>query len=218
MEKSQKYIFLQALIITLIVFNLGIFFGYKLETNRIDKINEWYVNSELQLLDQKVQGDVFGFVDLDCDLLISENIEFADKIFEQAKTIENYFEASRLNKDIVIQHKRYDLLRTLLWANSMKIKERCDSDYHNVVYFYDYNEPTLDQKARQAFFSNLLTEIKNREGSKIILIPIAGDGDLSSIDLLLNSYGIEKLPAILIDEEKVFYEVESVESIENYLN
>jgi hypothetical protein len=182
MTHSQKYIFLQALIITFVVFNIGIFFGYKLESSRIDKINNWYLESEIELLDQGIQRDMFEFIGFDCDTMIEANIKFADKIFEDALVIEKYEQASRINSEIISQHKKYDLLRTLFWVNSMKIKEKCNSDYHNVVYLYQYDEPSIEQKAKQKFFSNLLFQIKQDKGNQIMLIPIAADNDASSIE------------------------------------
>ena len=216
--KSQKYIFLQALIITFVVFNIGIYMGYKLESSRIDKINKWYLESEMELLDQRIQSDAFEFFGLDCDAMVRENIKFADKIFEEALEIDRYEKANRINQEIIAQHKRYDLLRTLFWINSMKIKEKCDSDYHNIVYFYQYNDASIEQKAKQKFFSNLLFQIKQEKGDKVMLIPIAADNDISSINLLLQKYEITKLPVILIDEKTKITNVESMENVEKYLN
>ncbi len=216
--KSQKYIFLQALIITFIVFNIGIFMGYKLESSRIDKINKWYLESEMELLDQRIQSDAFEFIGLDCDAMVKENIKFADKIFEEALEIDKYEKANRINQEIIAQHKRYDLLRTLFWINSMKIKEKCNSNYHNIVYFYKYNHPSIEQKAKQKFFSNLLFQIKQEKGDKVMLIPIAADNDISSINLLLKKYEITELPVILIDEKIKITDIESMDDIEKYLN
>jgi len=215
---SQKYIFLQALIITFIVFNIGIFLGYKLESSRINKINEWYLESEIELLDQQIQKNTFEFLDLDCDAMTEENIKFADKIFEEALVINKYEEANRINQDIILQHKRYDLLRTLFWINSMRIKEKCNSDYHNLVYFYKYNNPSIEQKAKQKFFSNLLFQIKQEKGNAVMLIPIAADNDLASINLLLKKYQITELPAILIDENIKIINIENIEDIMKYLD
>jgi hypothetical protein len=150
--KNPKWNFLYALIITLIVFNFGIFMGYMLESSRINKINVMYLESELELLDQRIQKDASDIVDLDCESMVKENINFADKIFEEAQIIHKYEEANRINDDIIFQHKRFDLLRTLFWINSMRIKEKCNSDYHNIVYFYKYDNPSIDQKSKQKFF------------------------------------------------------------------
>ncbi len=215
---SQKYTLLYAFILTFVVFNIGIFMGYMLESSRVDKINKLYLEAEMELLDQRIQKDAAEIIDFDCDILVEENINFADKIYEEALIIQRYEDANRINKDIIFQHKRYDLLRTLFWINSMRIKEKCNSDYHNVVYFYQYDNPSIEQKSKQRFFSKLLSQIKEKFGNSIMLIPIAADNDISSINLLLNKYGIEELPVLLIDENIKITDLESMEDIEKYLN
>jgi len=217
MVKNQKYLFLYALFITLLVFNLGVYFGYKLESSRMAKIDEMYLNTEMYLLDQNVQKEAFEIVDLDCDAAFQSNIRFADMIFEEAQKIIKYEGASRINNEIFFQHKRFDLLRALFWINSIKIKEKCNLQYNNIVYFYEYPEPSLEQKAEQAVFSNLLIQLKEKQGDNVMLIPIAADRDLPSINLLLEEYEIEKLPVILINEETSIEELISLEELENYL-
>jgi len=218
MVKSQKWFFLYALVITLIIFNFGIFMGYMLEQSRINKINMWYLEAELELLDQRIQKDAFEIIDLNCTAMIEENINFADKIFEEALIIQKYEDANKISSEIIFQHKRYDLLRTLFWINSMRIKEKCNSDYHNVVYFYKYNNPSIEQKSKQRFFSNLLFEIKQKKGDKVMLIPIAADNDLPSVNLLKDKYGINELPVILIDEEIKITDMENMEDVLKYLD
>ena len=77
--KSQKWVFLKALLITLIIFNIGVYMGYKLEASRADKINELYLESELLLLDQEIQRQAFEIADLNCDEAVQANINFANK-------------------------------------------------------------------------------------------------------------------------------------------
>ena len=218
MVNNQKYFFLYALIITLVVFNLGIFMGYMLESSRINKINQMYIGAEIELLDQRIHQDALNLIDFECNSLIKENIKFGDKIFEEALVIERYEKANRINQEILVQHKKYDLLRTLFWLNSIEIKNKCDSDYHNLVYIYQYNEPSISQKAKQKFFSNLLLEIKDKKGNSVMLIPIAGDNNITSINLILDKYNITEFPVILIDEKTIITDVESVEDVENHLN
>lgn len=88
-KMNQKYAFLWALIITLIVFNIGIFFGYQLEKSRINKINELYTETDLYLLDQRIQSDAFDTVNLNCNSSLEENIKFADKIYEDTDKYKN---------------------------------------------------------------------------------------------------------------------------------
>ncbi len=217
MIKNQKYIFLYALLLTFVVFNLGIFMGYMLESSRIDKINKLYLGAEMELLDQRIQKDALEILELNCDMLIEENIKFADRIFEEALLIQKYEEANKINGDIKFQHKRFDLLRTLFWINSVRIKEKCNSDYHNLVYFYKYNNPSIEQESKQKFFSNLLKKLKEKWGDEIMLIPIAADNEIASVNLLLDKYDIKELPVILIDEEIKITDLENIEDIEKYL-
>jgi len=218
MMRNPKYIFLYALIATILVFNFGIFMGYMLESSRIDKINEMYQNTELQILDQITQSDSMETLNLDCNTLVEENIKFGDKIFEEALLIQKYEDANILNDNIISQHKRFDLMRTLFWINSMKIKEKCNSNYHNVVYFYQYNEPTIEQESKQKFFSNLLGELKEKFGDDVMLIPISADNNIPSVNLLVKNYNITELPVILIDEKIKITDVENVEDIEKYFD
>lgn len=217
-RKNQKINFLYALIITIIVFNIGIFFGYSLESSRINKIVEWSDQVELNLLDQKLQSQAVSLLDIDCDLLIKNNMKFADTIYKQALIIDKYEKAGRINNEIIEKHKRLDLLRSILWMNSLEIKKQCDANYSNVVYFYQYNEPSLEQKAEQRFYSVLLGEIKNEYGLNVLLIPIAADNDLPSVSLLTAKFNVTSLPAILIDEKHLITGTISKQEIFYYLN
>ena len=216
--RSQKFIFLYALVASLIIFNIGIFMGYMLESSRIEEINKMYANTEMKILDQIMQGNSMAVLELNCDSLIKENINFGYEIFEEAQLIQKYEDANIMSDEIISQHKRYDLLRALFWINSVKIKDKCNSDYHTVVYFYQYNEPAIEQKARQRFLSNMLSEIKEKYGEKIMLIPISADNDIPSINLLVEKYNITELPTILVDEEFKITDADSKEDVEKYLN
>lgn len=217
-QKNQKVVFLYAFIITILVFNLGIYLGYKLESSRIDKINSFYLSSEIDILDQKVQEQAFSLLDLNCEDLIDSNIAFADKIFRDAQVIQKFEDANILNQDIIFQHKRFDLLRSLFWMNSVEIKRRCDADFHTVVYFYEYPNPKIEQRSEQDVFSNYLGELKAKYGDKIMLIPIAADKDVSSINLLLNHYNLDKVPVVMINEEVKLENIEELKEIESHLN
>jgi hypothetical protein len=217
MIKEQKRIFLYALILTFVIFNIGIFLGYMLESSRVSDIKGMYIDAELELLDQTAQKDALGLLNLDCASLVQENINFGDRIFAEALKIQRYEDANKLTEDLIFQHKRFDLLRTLFWMNSMKIKQQCNSDYHNVVYLYQYNNPTIEQHSKQAFFSNLLVEMKQKEGGKIMLIPIAADNNISSVSLFMKKYNVTELPTILIDENIKITDVKTIDDIQKYL-
>ena len=204
MFDSQKHIFWQALIVTILIFGIGVFIGVILENWRTNNISNLYEKSELDLLDIKLQTEIYSIGNFNCDKAVKENVEFADRIFEEAKILDRYDKANRLTeKNLATQHKRYDLLRTTLFLNSIKIKEKCSNSYYEVVYFYKLNEPSYDTKAKQNVFSKLLIELKEIKGKKVLLIPIAGDNEISAVKIILEKYNISEneLPVILIDRK-----------------
>jgi len=176
-----------------------------------------YQNTEMKILDQITQMNSFESFDFDCDKMFEENVRFGDKIFEEAYLISKYEEANIFSEEIVAQHKRFDLLRSLFWMNSVKIKTACDLDYHNIVYFYKYNDPTFEEESKQNAISNLLYELKEKFGNSILLIPIAGDNDIPSVNLLVDKYDITEFPVVLIDEKIVIRDISELEDIEKYL-
>ena len=217
--KSQKHVFWQALIVALIFFNLGIFFGYMLERNRIQKIDAFYAESELNFLDIKAMSDTLD-LGVSCEVAIQSNLNFADKIYEEAKILQDYEEAARLSEALILRHKKYDLLRAQLWINSITLRKKCSGTFHNVVYLYQYanGEPELDIKQEQEVLSRLLSDIKEKYGNKILLLPLSGDSDSQAIIMLSKNYNITSLPTILIDETHKIESTEQAKDIEKYLN
>ncbi len=220
MLESQKHVFWQALLVAIFIFGVGIVLGIVLENWRTSKISNLADLSQIDLLDIQLQNEIYSTDDFNCESAVRENINFAERIYEEAKVLDRYEKASRLTRDLKIQHKKYDLLRAMLLINSIKIRETCDDPYQEIVYFYKYNEPDMETKARQNVFSKMLMEVKEEKGAELLLIPIAGDNDLSSVNLILDSYGIAltELPVILINGKKKITEVQSVDEILGYLD
>jgi len=221
MFKSQKNVFWEALLVTIFIFGIGVLMGVVLENWRTAEISDLYQRTEVELLDVKLQTEIYSGGDFDCDGAIEETLKFADEIFEEAKLLDRYEGARRLTDNLIVQHKKYDILRAMLFLNSVKIKESCNISYHNVVYFYKpgYEESRLDLRARQNVFSRLLGELKEKRGRDVFLIPIAVNEDVFSIKIILNKYDISEneLPVILIDENIKITDVQTVEELEEYL-
>lgn len=218
MFKSQKNAFWQALIVALIFFNLGIFFGYMLEKNRINKIDVFYAESELNFLDIKAMSDILS-LGIGCQESIQANMNFANKIYEEAKVLQEYEDASRLSEALTLRHKRYDLLRTQLWINNIILRKKCSGSYHTIIYLYQYanGKPEIQIDEEQEVLSRLLGDVKTKLGDKILLIPIAADSDFESIKMLTQEYNITKLPTVLVDESVKLETIDQVKDIEKYL-
>ena len=217
MVDNSKSVFLKAFIVSLILFNIGILLGVAFENVRSGSFLESYRRNEISLIDIKLQNDFYKSFDVKfCDTFIKENLEFGDSIYEEGLKLEKVEESSQLTETILLDKKKYVLLKTEFWINSIIIKERCNSTYHTVVYFYT-QYPNLVKKGEQSAISRSLEEIKKQYGNEVILLPIAGDLDLVSVNMLRNIYNVTSYPTILIDEKIKLEGLHSKQEIEKYL-
>ena len=214
-----KHVFWQALVFTIFVFLIGLMLGTFLEVNRSDRIQSQLMESEINLLDAQLREQTTKHFSFDCSSQIESSFSFADKIYDEAVRLERYDSASKFLDGLKTVHKRYDLLRLILWIEAVELKEKCPDQFHTVVYLYKYDVDDVDINSRQAFFSRLLLDTKNANPDKILLIPIAANLDLDSIDLVLMNYGLtqDALPAIIVDEEEVISDIISLEELRNVI-
>src|SRR3989344_8520809 len=204
---NNKNAFWQALIFTIIIFVVGFIFGFFLEVFRGDKMELVLLNSEINLLDEQLRANTGDYFNITCNETKEGLFNFADRIYYEAIKLEKYENSERFSETLFLIHKRYDLLRMMLWSESIKAKKECPSDFHTAVYLYEYNTEEIEKRSKQAFFSRLLFDLKTKNPDKVLLIPMAIDTGLDSINLSTRSYNISSYPVIIIDEKKVVNEV-----------
>lgn len=206
--KSKKHVFWEALIITIAVFLAGLFIGMLIETGNSNKISNLYLRSEIGLVDGTATLKISEDSDLSCESIMKSNINFANKIYDEAKLLEEYDASGKLSDNIKLLHKKYDLLRTLLWISNQNTLKKCDN-FDLVVYLYEYETEDTIRKATQRVWSKLLLDIK-LENENMLLIPIASDQDLSSLDLLMDKYNITQFPAVIVNNKKILYNIDNL--------
>src|SRR3989344_1207842 len=212
---NTKHAFWIALVLTLFVFSIGIFLGLFLENARLSNVDRLFYRSEISLMDSLAYSTLTTSDLVECDALISGNLALADRVYNEAKLLEEYSgSANFVERDFLVAHQRYDLLRTLLWIQSLHIKERCDNNPVHVIYFYNYTMDDINQRAEQVVWSKILTDLKENQGSNILLIPIAVDTDVATLKPLLQTYNITNFPVVLVDERVKFNRPQEVEALE----
>lgn len=205
MESKNKRTFLEAFIFTIVVFVFGILIGMSVENKNINDVNEAYLNSQVTMFDMYLAS---SFIDENstCDFIKEESVKLANRIYKEAELLEKYEEFSEIFDNIKVVHRKYDVLRTMLWDISGSMIEKC-SNYNIIVYLYEYETKELTQQAYQNTWSRFLNEIKEEYGDNIILIPIAVDQELVSLDAILDKYEIDRYPVVIINNKKLFYDI-----------
>lgn len=216
---NNKYrIFIESIILTLLILIIGFSLGFYAEFARTNRVIENYKNFEIEALDLKLQNYYYQIMDRgSCEEAIAQNFIFADDLYIQGIEIEKYEEAGQLTEDIKREKKRYVLLKTELWLNTILLKEKCEANFDTVVYIYESDPNDNSKVSEQKIISNILKTVKEDKGNKIILIPIAGDPELKAVQLQMRIYGIENLPSIIINEKQILEGFHTVEEIESYL-
>jgi hypothetical protein len=215
---NRKRVFWEALFLTVVVFLFGLLIGVAYEASKTSEISTYYTNSEISLMDVFALNSMVSLNSQDCKTLTEANLEFADRIYNEALLLEKYESAGKVTKDIEIVHERYDILRTFLWINNIETSQKCKENYSTVVYLYEYYSKDLAKKAEQNVWSKILSDLKQKEGNKILLIPIAADSNLTSLNSLTSKFNITHYPVVVINEKDVIYDLTSVEQLSKDIN
>lgn len=213
---GNKHTFWQALIVALVIFWTGIILGVLFEGARADKLTNYYFDSETALYDNFLQEKILSSTG-NCELIANESIAFADRIYYESKTLEKYDSSSAITEDTLRLHRRYDMLRTMLWLSLKERTVKCPDAFNTVVYLYQYDDPSPEMQAVQGATSNVLLDLKEKYGDSVILVPIAYDTDVASLSLALANYSIASYPAVIINDRNIVYGLSSVEELERYL-
>ena len=210
----QKDLLWKAGLLTVVIFSIGIGIGMWLDISRVSSVQGQLTDIDLEWNDARLQSLYYGAPNdsVSCEAAIKANMDFNSKIYAEGQTIEKYEAVDRFAPDIIQQKKRYALLQFQFWLNSMNLKKSCDANYTTFAYFYSHYNTSLE--IDQNLQSAVLLQLKEQCGDSILLVPLPLDLDLTSIDLLKDTYKINSAPSILVDESTVLRGVQSLPDLE----
>lgn len=214
-----KYgIFAESLVIAILIVLLGFFLGLFVEIYREKGVAENYKAFEIEALDLKLQNYYYQIMDSSsCAEAINQNFIFADNLYNEGLKIDKYEKSSQITSSIELEKKRYVLLKTELWLNSILLKEKCNNPFDTLVYVYMNDKNDNAKKTEQDVISNILGSIKSGKGDKVVLLPLAGDLGLKSVELQMRIHNVTYFPSIIINEDKVLEGFHTEEEISSYL-
>ncbi|MBU2612174.1 MAG: hypothetical protein KKB62_00445 [Nanoarchaeota archaeon] len=215
--KKNYFVFLQALLFTIVIFLVGFYIGMSIEGKRMVEINDYYLQSEVSLVDVLSLNKLVGSGEASCEELVRSDKELLDKVYGEARLLTQYEESGKLTNQVKNLHLKYDVLRTYLWITSIEIKKECSTNLSTIVYLYNHGETDLTNKAKQVVWSKLLLEVKE-VSPEVVLIPIAADSDLVSLKAITGSYNITSFPVVIVNEKYLFYEIPPKERILELVN
>jgi len=218
MVKYSYDAFWKAFIFSTIIFIFGLNMGSFIENSTLDKLEKNVINSEVELYDSNIRSNVLEYYNISCEKSIENTFEIADKIYEEVKMLEELDKSSTIVEGFDEVHKRYDLLRTQLWLDATNLKTNCQDNFNLIVYIYEYNSKKPQVISIQNLYEELTSEIKSNYESEVLLIPIANNMDLNSLELLLENYNSVNQTSIIINNKYIIKGASNYEEIASYLN
>jgi hypothetical protein len=206
----------KAAIITILIFAVGILAGVWIDNNRLGNVKKALLEIDTGWDDARLLNIYFEKLGKDyCDIALGQNLEYNSKIYKEGLEIEECEDSNRFTSqlDITQEKRRYTLLQTQFWFNSIELKQNCNFTYHNVVHLLEKGENTAEETSQKAQ-SAVLLDLKEICGNKIMLIPLSADLDLMVIDTVAKKYNITEYPAIIIDETFVFQGLTSIDKLQ----
>lgn len=199
-EKPFWHILLTSLVMTLIVFSIGILISYLLDFQRIDEINiliqQHELDNEAFLLEQ-------GFDDNanpDCGALRRRLASLNEEIIQVGKELSSYGDKSIFRKnDFDFLRRKYFLLQLKFYAMILDINDRCGRTYIPVLFFYEADDRISE---RQGF---ILDDIADSYKGEVIVVSIDKDYQKEPlVAYLVDKYNITTAPSIVINGNLAF--------------
>jgi hypothetical protein len=210
-------LYLKPAIFTVFIFLIGVMIGIIIDNYRLSNARKDISESEIRWNDaQLLNLHLEKLGNNSCNLALEENLVYNDEIYKYGKTIEKTIEVTRFTPEIGQEWRRYVLLQTQFWFNSIDLKEKCGFDYHNIVYISRITNSTSQEEINSKIQSTILLDLKEKCGNKIMLIPLTADVNLIVMDSIIKQFNITSFPAVIIDEKYVFQGLTTMEELNKY--
>jgi len=217
-KDNKANIYSKPLVMTVLIFLIGIMIGIWVDTVRTSGIKETISESEIMWEDTRLLNMyIRALGEQHCDAAFDENLAYNDNIYEYGRRVEEKIESTTFTPEAKQEWRRYVLLQFQFWLNSIELKEKCDFDYANVVYISRRENTTNEEDIENKLQSTILLELKEKCGRNMMLIPLTAGDSLETVNLVVRNYDITRFPSVIVNEEKVFEGVTSMEVLGEYL-
>lgn len=210
-RKISKKRFFLALVLTSIIFLLGLLVGHTLTLDRTSYLADISYRQKLDYESLQLQS---LFLDLSAS---NQSCSLFNKILETSLTnvadaqakVDFYLLESTMGSDTYKDLKRdYSLAQIRYWLLNKKIKETCEPDHVSILYFYS-NEECVDCGPQ----GTILIYLKEKLKDKLLVFSLDADFiDEPMINLLKQTYNITRVPSIVI-EDRLFNELLSKDEL-----
>lgn len=208
MSEIKKYRYIAAIVLTVIIFSLGV-----LTSNLADDQRQSQLQDRLQEDTTDLQSKQLMVRYLDdrdaCGLRQRGLTEIVEDYNDRLERVESYEEDSFFQgTEFKSIRRSYVLAGIEYWMFAEETKEDCEDYNPNTVLFF--TEESCDNCDVQG---ETLSDIKRIYGEEVLIFSVYTDIDDGMVDLLKEQYNISESPALVINENQTFKDTHSRQNI-----
>lgn len=215
---KPKNVLIMSLVLTVMLFALGILLNYGLDFIRLASINEVMNRHELSTdsyLAEALFSDVFE--GNKCSVMNARINDLKAEIRRVGVDLNSYSRFSFFNrKDFDYIKRKYFLLELRFLSLITQINQECNNPYFPVLFFYEIDDDTSE---RQGF---ILEEASRNFEDALVVLSIDKDyEDEPLIQMLIQKYEVQTAPTLVIEDikrEGLVYAAEFEQIIKKKLN
>lgn len=215
---KPQNVFLTSLVLTVLIFAIGILLNYGLDFLRMDSISTVMDSHERNTdayLTEALFADVFA--GSRCEVMNSRILDLKKEIQKVGVELSSYSRFSLFNrKDFDYLKRKYFLLELRFLSLVLQVNDACNKPYIPILFFYRIDDSASES---QGF---VLQEISREYEDSVVVLSMDMDyADEPLVAMLVAKYGIVSAPTTVIDDVKkegLFYEGELNQIVRKKIN
>ncbi len=193
-ERTQ--ILWRSLILTLLIFAVGILLNHLFDFFRISTIESVMITHEIDTEAYRVERfftETFGGEK--CEIMIGRIADLKTEIRKVGEDLSSYSRFSFFRrKDYDYLKRKYFLLELRFLALIQRLNKECGKPYLPIIFFYEIDQ---DESERQGF---ILEDLSKDYEQELIVLTLDKDyKDEPLVSLLARSFNVTKAPTLIID-------------------
>jgi len=193
---ERKNILLRSLLLTILIFAIGILLNHVFDAFRISIIEDVMISHEIDSEAYRVERfftETFGGEK--CEIMVARISDLKKEIRKVGEDLGSYSRFSFFRRtDYDYLKRKYFLLELRFLSLIQKLNKECDKPYLPIVFFYEIDQ---DASERQGF---ILQDLSKDYDQQLIILTLDKDyKDEPLVKLLADNYNVTAAPTLIID-------------------
>src|SRR5574341_763489 len=193
---ERKNILLRSLLLTILIFAIGILLNHVFDAFRISIIEDVMISHEIDSEAYRIERfftETFGGEK--CEIMVARISDLKAEVRKVGEDLGSYSRCSFFRRtDYDYLKLKYFLLELIFFSLIQKLNKECNKPYLPIVFFYEIDQ---DASERQGF---ILQDLSKDYEQQLIILTLDKDyKDEPLVKLLAESYNVTSAPTIIVD-------------------